>query len=301
VLPRYTADQPETHKIVAEMRALCDTYAERVLIGEIYLPLQELVAYYGRPDTLDGADMPFNLHLIETEWNADRIAQLITSYELLLPSGAWPNWVLGNHDQPRMASRLGPAQARVAAVLLLTLRGTPTMYYGDELGLPNAHIAPGQVRDPAEKNQPGIGMGRDPERSPMPWDSAPGFGFTTAEHPWLPFVDNTAEFTVEHEASDRASFLSLYRQLLVLRREHPALSEGAIKQVQSANGVLSYHRAYPEQNEGKTIHVYLNLTDSKQAIPPVNAQVLLTSYLDGEGRVDVFETLRPNEAIVLLL
>ncbi|QHN04681.1 DUF3459 domain-containing protein [Granulicella sp. WH15] len=292
VLPRYTADQPETHSIVAEMRALLDTYSERVLIGEIYLPLAELIAYYGHPDTLTGAHMPFNFHLIQTEWSADRIAQLITTYEALLPTGAWPNWVLGNHDQTRLTSRIGPAQARVAAVLLLTLRGTPTLYYGDELGLPNAAIAPDQVQDPAEKNQPGIGQGRDPERSPMPWDSTPGFGFTTADHPWLPFADPTGQLTVEHESADAASSLTLYRTLLTLRRNYPALSLGSIADVQSRDGVLSYRRTSADE----TIQIHLNFTDQPRPIPQ-SGRLLLSSFVD---TTDAPTTLRPNEAIVLL-
>ena len=297
VLPRYTADQPETHLIVAEMRALMDTYTQRVLIGEIYLPLQELIAYYGTADHLTGADMPFNFHLIQTEWNADRIAHLITQYESLLPVGAWPNWVLGNHDQTRLATRLGVAQARAAAVLLLTLRGTPTMYYGDELGLPNAAIAPDQVRDPAEKNQPGIGQGRDPERSPMLWDSTRNHGFTIAAAPWLPFVDGSAELTVASESSEPASYLALYKTLLGIRRAHPALHSGTIGNVQANDGVLSYQRTL----EGQTVEVRLNLTGDYRPIAAVRGHVLLTSYLDTAGSVEEVTGLRANEAAVFLM
>ena len=102
-----------------------------------------------------------------------RDRELIADYEAALPAGGWPNWVLGNHDQPRIASRVGPAQARVAAMLLLTLRGTPTLYYGDEIGMHAVAIAPDQVQDPFEKNVPGLGVGRDGCRTPMQWDAAP--------------------------------------------------------------------------------------------------------------------------------
>ena len=106
-----------------------------------------------------------------------------------MPAGAWPNWVLGNHDRPRVASRVGQDQARVAAMLLLTLRGTPTLYYGDEIGMHQVAIAPDQVRDPFEKNVPGIGVGRDGCRTPMQWDATPNAGFSTAQ-PWLPLADD---------------------------------------------------------------------------------------------------------------
>ncbi len=220
VLPMYTADQPETHAIVQQMRALLDEYdragADRRDLpadpgaGEILRPAAE-----GPAPHLLGAQMPFNFHLILTGWQAPLVAELIRQYEAALPPGAWPNWVLGNHDQSRLATRIGAAQARVAAVLLLTLRGTPTLYYGDELGMPDARIAPNEVQDPAEKNQPGIGQGRDPERSPMLWENRENAGFTAAGvKTWLPLVWDWPGFTVETETADAGTMLKLYQRLL---------------------------------------------------------------------------------------
>jgi alpha-glucosidase len=145
----YSADQPETHEVVAEMRFVLDQYDERVLIGEIYLPIERLVTYYGQD--LRGAQLPFNFQLLHTAWTAAAVGKLVTDYEGALPPGGWPNWVLGNHDQPRIAARVGEAQARVAAMLLLTLRGTPTMYYGDELGIGRVAIPQKAVKDAWEK------------------------------------------------------------------------------------------------------------------------------------------------------
>jgi alpha-glucosidase len=300
VLPKYTANQPETLEIVAQMRALLDGYSERVLIGEIYLPIDELVAYYGAtagpvPQLL-GAQMPFNFHLIQTGWQAGLIADLIRQYEAALPVGAWPNWVLGNHDQKRLASRIGEAQARVAAVLLLTLRGTPTMYYGDELGMPDAHVSPDQVVDPAEKNQPGIGQGRDPERSPMLWSDADHAGFTTGK-PWLPLIDSWEAFTVDAQSSDD-SMLALYRKLLALRRGHPALHAGNVTQVTQADGVLSFIR----ESAAERIQVFLNLTREEHWPTALNGRLLLGSGADPAGMiVSDYLQLRPNEAAVVLL
>ncbi|HEY2592077.1 MAG TPA: alpha-amylase family glycosyl hydrolase, partial [Steroidobacteraceae bacterium] len=144
----YSADRPEIHEVVAELRRIVDEYDERVLIGEIYLPIERLVAYYGAD--LRGAHLPFNFQLIETVWDARGIARMIDQYEAAVPARAWPNWVLGNHDKPRIATRVGVPQARVAAMLLLTLRGMPTMYYGDELGMRNVPIPPELVQDPYE-------------------------------------------------------------------------------------------------------------------------------------------------------
>ena len=296
----FNADQPETQEIVREMRSLLDGYGDRVLIGEIYLPLKSLVRYYGEPAEdpsphLDGAQLPFNFHLIQTGWEAEPIAQLIRSYEELLPAGAWPNYVLGNHDQKRLASRIGVEQARVAAVLLLTLRGTPTMYYGEELGMPDAKISPDQVRDPAEKNRPGLGHGRDPERSPMLWENRENAGFTAQGiATWLPLVWDWANYTVETENADGATMLKLYRRLLALRRERPELTAGSIVDVQSDNGVLTYVRRHND----KRITVMLNLTPEERWMECAPGKVLLSSGLDRENVVVGWIELRRNEAVV---
>jgi glycosidase len=173
------------HEAISQMRQVADQYVHRLLIGEAYLPIDRLMAYYGVD--LTGFQLPFNFHLISTSWNPAAIAGLIELYEQALPPGGWPNWVLGNHDRSRVATRLGRDQARVAAMLLLTLRGTTTIYQGEELGMQNAAVSPSQVQDPWEKNVPGLGFGRDPVRSPMPWSRDRHGGFTTAE-PWLPVL-----------------------------------------------------------------------------------------------------------------
>ena len=134
VLQTHSANRPEIHDLAAGLRCIADTYRDRLLVGEIFLPLPELVRYYGT-DSAPGVHLPFNFRLLEAAWDAAGIAQWIAEYEAALPPGAWPNWVMGSHDAPRLAARLGEAQARVAAMLLLTLRGTPTLYQGDELGI----------------------------------------------------------------------------------------------------------------------------------------------------------------------
>lgn len=297
-LPLYTSDRPETHEIVREMRSVLDGYPERVLIGEIYLPLDKLVTYYGpalETTDLRGADMPFNFHLIQTPWKAADIAGLIREYEGLLPPGAWPNWVLGNHDQPRLATRIGEAQARVAAMLLLTLRGTPTLYYGDELGLGNGIIPPDQIQDPAEKNQPGIGMGRDPERTPMLWESTPLAGFTTGT-PWLPLSPDSAQLAVASQLAAPRSVLNLYRRLLELRHKHEALHAGDIAEVQADNGLLSYQRV----SGAHRLHILLNLTDDIRETQVPEGRILLTTILDGAGgEVGGTFVLEAGEGVIL--
>jgi alpha-glucosidase len=190
--------------------------------------------------------LPFNFHLIGARWEAAAIAELARTYEAALPKGAWPNWVLGNHDRSRVASRVGGEHTRLAALLLLTLRGTPTLYYGDEIGMRDVPIAPELVQDPWEKNVPGLGLGRDPVRTPMQWDASAGAGFTTGS-PWLPLAADYASVNVSAQRADVSSLLSVYRALMALRRSEPALAVGDFALLPSSSDVLAYVRSVAER------------------------------------------------------
>jgi alpha-glucosidase len=250
LIPAYSTDQPEVQQIVKEMRTVMNEYDERVLIGEIYLPIRRLVTYYGTSG--DGAHLPFNFQLITLPWNAGQIAAAISEYEGALPTDGWPNWVLGNHDQPRVASRIGLSQARVAAVLLLTLRGTPTLYYGDELGMRDAVICPEDMRDPQGKN---IGISRDPARTPMQWSEGRYAGFSSRE-PWLPLGHDYQYCNVERQSREHDSMLGLYQRLIALRRKEPALSIGSYRPIVTEGDVLAFLR---EAEAGSRFLIALNL------------------------------------------
>jgi alpha-glucosidase len=293
-LPVYNTNRPEVHTIVAEMRSLIDEFSDRVLIGEIYLPVAQLMTYYGKD--LSGANLPFNFHLLQCAWSADALAQVVGDYYRALPDGAWPNWVLGNHDQPRIASRVGEQQARVAAMLLLTLPGTLTMYYGEEIGMTNVPIAPEQVQDPAEKNEPGIGQGRDPERTPMCWDGSQSAGFTSGV-PWLPLGANSATVNVAVQQQDAASMLMLYKQLIALRKSHPTLVSGKLDDIQVKGNILRFRRTGPEQME-----VILNMTHEEATVQIPKSKVLVQTGIGREEEtVSGLSTLHPGEGLVLLL
>jgi alpha-glucosidase len=230
-------DRPETRELAAHIRKVVDEFDDRVLLAELVLPLEQAVAYYG-PDGR-GIQVPFNFELLTAAWEARGIAGYVDRYLAALPPGGWPNWVLGNHDVSRVASRVGPAQARVAAMLLLTLPGTPVLYQGDELGLADVPIPPDQVRDPITNRIPG--RGRDPERTPLPWDDSPGAGFTSGR-PWLPLGEANRALHVAGQRHDPASMLTLHRRLLRLRRRTPALHAGAFQPVGADGDVLAYLR-----------------------------------------------------------
>ncbi len=260
-IPAYSTDQPEVHDIVAMMRELVNEYDERLLIGEIYLPIHQLVAYYGKDDS--GAHLPFNFQLLQLPWKAGEIEAAINEYEGALPPNGWPNWVLGNHDKSRIATRVGREQARVAAMMLLTLRGTPTVYYGDEIGMEDVPIPPEKVQDPQERNVPGIGLGRDPERTPMQWDDSKNAGFTTGE-PWLPLMEDFRQVNAGNQWNEPGSMLGLYRKLIQTRQEEAALHVGRHIPVFTENNLLSYMR----EEKNKKFLVVLNLCGEKQQFTP---------------------------------
>jgi alpha-glucosidase len=296
LLAAYSADQPEVHDLVEEMRAVVDEYDDRLLIGEIYLPPERLVTYYGV--ALRGVHLPFNFQLLLAKWDAQHLAELVREYEALLPAGAWPNWVLGNHDNRRVASRIGLPQARVAAMLLFTLRGTPTLYYGDELGMQETAIPAGRLRDPAEFTAGVPGFGRDGARTPMQWDDTPHAGFSKAE-PWLPVAENYPTVNVEAERRDPHSFLSLHRRLIALRREHAALSVGDYIPVATTGDLLAYIRGLGEDE----LLVALNLGSDLQVLELPDgwgrARVLLSTYLDRRDEMAGEAALRRDEGLIL--
>jgi alpha-glucosidase len=301
LLQRHSTDQPEVHRIAAAMREIADSYGamgqdKRVLLGEIYLPVDRLIHYYGgeRP----GVHLPLNFQLIDTPWEARALATLITDYETALPRDGWPNWVLGNHDRPRVAAKRGQAQARVAAVLLLTLRGTPTLYYGDELGLSDVAIEPSKVRDPRELREPGLGLGRDPVRTPMPWDTSENAGFTTAR-PWLPLHADWPTRNVARMTEESQSILTLYRRLLALRRDCPALSVGDFVLLHVDDEILAYERRYAAER----LIVVLNLGGQPHRLQlpdwARDSRLLLSTVEDAAPVEGGAVLLGSNEAVVL--
>lgn len=301
LLQVYSTDQPEVHQVIAEMRRVVDGYPGRILIGEIYLPIERLVTYYG-PD-LSGAHLPFNFQLIHTAWNARAIAALVDEYEAAIPPGGWPNWVLGNHDQPRIAARVGAAQARLAAMLLLTLRGTPTMYYGDEIGLARVEIPPDRVQDPWEKNEPGLGFNRDPERTPMQWDDGPFAGFSTRE-PWLPLAPGHEGQNVAALQEEPGSIFGLYRRLIALRNSHPALSVGDYRPVAREEGTSLF--CFERVHRDDRLLVVLNFGAEPQTARAVSegsdARILLSTTPSRDDAVVGPEVaLAAGEGIIVAL
>lgn len=300
LIPRFQEDQPEVHDVVAMMRAVAEEYDARVIIGEVYLPVRQLVAYYG-PDG-KGAQLPFNFQLLSEPWEARRIEQVIDEYERALPKNAWPNWVLSNHDLPRVASRVGLEQVRNAALLLLTLRGTPTIYYGDELGMRDVEYPESEMQDPKAANMPGYGLGRDGSRSPMQWNAGRHAGFTTGE-PWLAVADDIDAVNVEAELASEGSVLAFYKRVLALRRAERALSTGSYRSVPASGDVLAYLR----EGDGRSFLIVLNLGADRATLVPgkrltfagevVESTLARRRHKTISGPIE----LEPHEGLIVLL
>ena len=290
---------PDLHDIYREIRRLVDSYpGDRVVIGELHHPdFDTWAGFYG--EELDEIHLPFNFHILHAPWEADALRHVIGSVCAALRPGAYANWVFGNHDQPRIASRIGAEQARVAMLLLLTLRGAPTLYNGEEIGMTNVVIPRDRLRDPWGITEPA--QGRDPARTPMQWDASPNAGFCPPDvEPWLPLAPDSERVNVAVQRDDPASMLSLTRRLLRLRREHPALARGAFELVDGTpEGVLAFHRADAEAR----VLVAVNLTDAQREMPcPASGRVVISTDHARDGApVDGGLRLQPNEGMVVEL
>jgi alpha-glucosidase len=297
-LEHYIIDQPGMHTIMREMRAVTEHYPQRVLIGELYLPVERLMHYYG--EQLDEIHLPFNFQFVNLPtWEVRAIRQAVDGYEAALPKEAWPNWVLGNHDCSRIATRVGREQARLTQMLLLTLRGTPTCYYGEELGMQNIALPRELMQDPVARTYPELS--RDPVRSPMQWDDSANAGFSPAGvKPWLPVANDYQTWNVAAEQRDPRSILMLTKALLAIRRSHAALSRGSYKSVEQQNATCF---VYLRQHADQLCLVALNFSAQAQVVTlPEQRQgrILLSTYLDREGVIPLSEIpLRGNEGLLL--
>ena len=298
----YDKGHEDVHQVYREMRLLLDSYSTsrpRFSIGEIHIfDIKTWAAYYG--ENRDELHMPFNFFLLGARWQAGVIGGLVDQIEAVTPPGAWPNYVLGNHDEARLAGRLGKMEARLAAMLLLTLRGTPTIYYGDELGMVDVHVPPEKQQDPWGIRVPGLG--RDGCRSPMQWNPGPNAGFSRAE-PWLPPGDNYQITNVDAHLENPYSILNLYRRLIAYRKTSPALQIGKYHPVaETPDACFVYLRTH----EGQRCLVALNFSGDEQTLSLAeidgSARVVLSTHLDREETVDLKSyRLRGQEGCIIEL
>jgi len=301
----YDKGHSDVHEVYRQFRKLLDAYSAgqpRTSIGEIHIfDWPVWASYYGK--NLDELHLPFNFSLLGVAWQAQQVRKRVDTLESVIPAGGWPNYVLGNHDEPRLASKLGEKAARVAAMLLLTLRGTPTLYYGDELGMRDVPIPSKKQQDPWGIRVPGLG--RDPQRTPMQWDDGSNAGFSSpgVRELWLPLAENYREVNVACQLEQPDSILNLYRSLLAYRRANRALQVGAYHPLDDVpEDCFVYLR---KTTDGNQVLVVLNFSSKAQQLH-LNGlgkgNLVVSTYLDRTGEVDLSSlSLRGDEGIMVEL
>ena len=296
---------PDVHEIYRQFRQLLDDYSAdrpRMAVGEIHIfDWKEWATYYG--EHLDELHMPFNFALLRSPWTPQSARQVVDSLEAALSPGAWPNYVLGNHDEPRLASRIGRQQARVAAMLLLTLRGTPTLYYGDEIGMMDVPIPARLRQDPYGQRVPG--MDRDPCRTPMQWQDAPYAGCMPPEtpDPWLPLADDYHSVNIQDELADSSSMLNLYRRLLAYRKSHPVLQRGDYQPVDPPPTNCFVYLRHIEGLDRLLVALNFSSDDVHLNLPQYGpGNLVISTHLDRTESVDLSNLLlRGDEGVVIEL
>lgn len=295
-------EHPDVYEVWRRFRGLVDSYdrrdgRDRVIVAEVSAnDLGRWAGYYG--SELDGVHLPFGFHLLGHDWDARAVRPIVDAVEAAVPAGGWPNWVLGNHDDHRVASVAGPDRARVAMMLLLTLRGAPTIYYGDELGMTDVEIPAARIVDPFGQNVPG--QGRDMARTPMPWSGGPGGGFTRPDvEPWLPLGPSGVGIDVETQRADPRSMLNLTRALLHLRHDRPAIHAGRYVPIDGTpDGVFAYRR----ETDDDALVVVLNPTGVAVRLElPGGRMIALSTGCDrmGESFADGGIELGPFEGVIV--
>lgn len=306
--PKFTSNQNKSLKIVKKLRTVVNEFNDKLLVGEIYtLPPgnAQMATSYLRNGT-DGLHMAFDFSMLFSKWNARSYYLSIKKWLKLIPENGWPCHVLSNHDLHRSFNRMGlfaesEKKAKVSAVLMLTLRGTPFIYYGEEIGMENTPVPRKKIRDPLGKKYWPLYSGRDQARRPMLWDKSVNAGFTTVE-PWLPINKNYPEKCVEFQATDENSIYRLYQNLIQLRSEKPSLHQGNIAFIEKGSkGILAYYRTYEDQK----MMVALNFSSRKKTMMlPKNTRwkIKLNTYISyQEVALTQQIDLLPYEGVVLEL
>jgi alpha-glucosidase len=253
--------------------------------------------YFGHGDELH---LVFNFDLLRQRWSARAFSDVVQAWYDKLPAGAWPCWALNNHDNRRSISRYAAgafttARAKVAAAMLLTLRGTPFLYYGEELGLPEGKIPRAEIIDPPGLRYWPFYKGRDGCRTPMPWDATANAGFSSGK-PWLRVNPDFARVNVDSERHDPQSLLNYYRQLLTLRQASPALQTGAYHDLNVAEEVFAYERATADQR----LLIMLNFSSHPVSIKLDGEwHMRMSSVERATSRLSGALALAPHEAVIL--
>lgn len=264
LIHNLTTNYPGIHNITKGWRRVADSYYDRFLVGETYGPVETVVRYYGTKN--DEFHFPFNFLLLSNNnWTGDVVSNRVSDWLDAMPEGAWPNWVLGNHDNPRIANKAGNYLARALNVLLLTLPGTPTTYYGEEIFMTDVYVPPDQRQDKYQD--------RDKERTPMQWANMSNAGFTkSGVKPWLPVATNYSTYNVEVELLDNSSMLMLYKDVVSLRSTYDALRYMGYSKLLNDTDVFAYLRFHSGSKEEFIVVVNFAPTDTTANLTEIQDQ-----------------------------
>lgn len=292
----YHQNQPELLEVIREFRQVFDEFDDRVMLGEVYLSAEQLTAYQSA-----GAHLLLSTSMLQITFEAAHVRNMVDLLEARTAVGGWPARSSGNHDIGRVANRVGVANARLAAMLHLSVRGTPTIYYGEELGLEKFDVPVDRIQDPSGKDNPKFG--RDGYRAPMPWDDSPQGGFSSVE-PWLPMDELSLSRHVEAQLEDPGSVLNFYRELLRFRNSQPLLQLGDYAPVDAPPPVFAFTRGDRERG----LLVVLNMGDADVTLNlreywrgPTGAQVLFSTVFRQDNACTDTLVLGPREGLVAQL
>jgi len=302
-----TRNQPKSYKIIRKLRELLNNYPERMSVGEIYaLPPGDpgLAASY-LSEGNNSLHLTFDFSIFFVYWSARKYFKAIEKWQNSIPPEGWPTNVFSNHDlfrsfNRKFTGRNPDKKARLIALLLMTLRGTPFVYYGEEIGMKNARIPKHKIQDPLGKKFWPFFKGRDRARTPMQWNEKKSGGFSLVE-PWLPLNDDFKEKNVENEMINQESLLNLYRNLIKLRKQYIALNAGDwIPDCPGKNGIISFYR----KNGDEKLLIVLNFTSRSKtfnkALHQKDKIIFSTVYNTNASRFGDLIYLQPYEGIVLL-
>jgi len=296
---RYDRNRPEVHAVFREFRAIADSYGDRVLIGETHGQDAALAASC-HGDNNDELHMAFNFDFLRSRWGARPLMESARRWYQALPAGAWPNFTLSNHDQKRhywryRAGADTEARARVAAALLLGLRGTPFLYYGEELGMDCQRLPRASLQDPLGRSTWPLSFGRDPERTPMQWDDSAFAGFSPVP-PWLPVNHDYRHRNVAMQESDPASLLGWYKALIAIRKAEPAMQSGDIAWIESPADVMAWTRTLGAHR----IDMVLNFGARARTVHLAGGSVRLGTRADAGSSIAAgYYRLAPYEVLII--
>lgn len=265
----YDRNRPETHDILKRFRELMDGYGETMLVGEIY-PNEgrsepEISSSYQGTGNNE-LHLSFDFSPFFSQFSAKNFKSILSGWYSAIPEKGWPCHVLNNHDKFRSMTRLckgSDQKAMVLAAMLLTQKGTPFLYYGEELGMSNGKIRKSELQDPLGIKYWPIPSGRDPERTPMQWNSSSFAGFTEGSETWLPINSDYKKKNVQVQNDDKDSLLNWYKDLIVLRKTYKSLSHGDISFIDSHKDILAYRRFDKQGN----ITILLNFSSRVRPVP----------------------------------